>query len=232
MSDSKKTILVAGDVTVDWFMYPVGETDDGQNWRLHSSFDSNVLPGGAFLLADFTRAAIAAAGVAADVVSPQIPADLAGVSPEQFVHSNVALQEFPSADGKKAKALRIQKSLGYIGPEHAFPEAPVLTASPEAVDVIILDDAGNGFRSNESWWPKALTSSQDSTVVCKMCRPLADGPLWQHLKTHLKDDLVVVINPEDLRQTRGVHLSHGLSWERTAKDFVYQLQRSESLREL
>ena len=44
MSNAKKIILVAGDVTVDWFLYPVGATDDRQNWRLHSSFHSNALP--------------------------------------------------------------------------------------------------------------------------------------------------------------------------------------------
>ncbi len=35
MIDGKHSIVVAGDVTVDWFMYPIKASDKSENLRLH-----------------------------------------------------------------------------------------------------------------------------------------------------------------------------------------------------
>jgi len=43
MIDKKHSIVVAGDVTIDWFMYPVKARDEGDNWRLHYALHSDAL---------------------------------------------------------------------------------------------------------------------------------------------------------------------------------------------
>ena len=34
MEKKEFKVVVAGDVTVDWFIYPVEASDEGENWRL------------------------------------------------------------------------------------------------------------------------------------------------------------------------------------------------------
>jgi len=227
-----KRIVVAGDVVVDWFMQPVGASDEGENWRLFPGCRGHALGGGAFLLADFVRRACKAAGVPAAVAGPEEPKDLRSIGPEKMVHSMVMLNG-PAAC-KNNRALRIERSLGYTGPatSRAAAGAGAPRPNPDVADVIVLDDAGNGFRETPRAWPAALKSpAAEAIVVYKMSRPLAQGPLWDRLAKPLmaKDSIVAVVGANDLRRMRGVHISASLSWERTAKEFVFQMQRSEAL---
>ena len=73
---------------------------------------------------------------------------------------------------------------------------------------------------------------EDSIIVYKMSRPLLAGTLWEEMSKNSPDNLVMVINASDLRQTKGVHISRSLSWERTARDFVFQLHRLDDLKGL
>ena len=227
-----KRIVVAGDVAVDWFMRPVGASDAGENWRLFPGCHSHSVGGGAFLLTDFVRRSCKAAGVSARVAGPEEPADLRSIGPEKMVHSTVRLGTFGARGG--GDVLRIEESLGYTGPQASRGTAGAPPRGPDGdvADVIVLDDAGNAFRHAQRGWPAALKSPQGAIIVYKMSRPLARGPLWASLTSPATDALVVVVSANDLRRTRGVHISAALSWERTAKDFVFQMQRSEKLKAL
>ena len=161
-------------------------------------------------------------GVSADVIGQQLPGSLKDISPDQIIHSNATLEHF-SGPGKKPKAvLRVREPLGYIGPKSGSPLALSPAPDPEHADVIVLDDAGNAFRNQDQSWPKALESSSGPIVVYKMARPLARGMLWNRLKNNMPETLVVVVNADDIRRIEGVNISSSLSWERTAKDFVFQ----------
>jgi len=82
---------------------------------------------------------------------------------------------------------------------------------PDA-DMVILDDAGNGFRSQEQYWPLALLEGgKKPIVIYKMSLPLAEGKLWDHVRKNHADRLVVVISADDLRAS-GVNISRCLSW--------------------
>jgi len=232
MSQAKKSVVVSGDVTVDWFLYPVAAADEGENWRLHSSFYSSALPGGAALLADFVKSALAARNREAETASPRFPQDLRNIPPERFIHSNVMLGDLGASGPKKPKALRVEKWLGYIGPQAGLLDPLPPTPDPELADLIVLDDAGNAFRRDPHAWPRALATAQDSTIIYKMSRPLVQGKLWEGLSKQFPENLVVVVHLDDLRRTKGVQISRALSWERTAKDFVFQLQRSDKLETL
>ena len=59
-------------------------------------------------------------------------------------------------------------------------------------------------------------------ILLKMSRPVAHGPLWEHLHRHFAERLIVVTTIDDLRQTE-VQISRELSWERTAQDLAWEL---------
>ena len=55
-----------------------------------------------------------------------------------------------------------------------------------------------------------------------MSRPIADGPLWAHLREHHARRLIAVLRVNDLRLAE-VQISRELSWERTAQDIFWEL---------
>ena len=231
MSKKEPVIVVAGDVTVDWFMYPVDTSDRGENWRLHTSSHADALPGGAALLTEFIRQSLEAESIPVRATGPRLSEPLRDIPPEKVIHSNVMLDRFQIRGGE-AKVLRISKSLGYIGPRSGLPQPVPPEHDFKDADIIVLDDAGNGFRDYRDIWHGALKCMGDHLIVYKMSRPLITGALWEEVSKNSPDNLVLVINASDLRQTSGVHISKSLSWERTAKDFVFQLLRLDELKQL
>jgi len=145
------------------------------------------------------------------------------------IHSNVVLDNFKVKGDKEAEVLRIKDFIGYIGPPDGELPSWVPESNDVKADIIILDDAGNGFREMPGAWPRALESVGDSIVIYKMSLPLLAGSLWNKVIKNPPENLIVVINANDLRKTEGIHISRSLSWERTAKDFVFELQWSDAL---
>lgn len=236
MARKESTVLVAGDVTVDWFMYPVKASDEGDNWRLHDALHSDVLPGGAALLTSFIQQSIKEDGILAVVKGPELPEkrDIRSISPDEIIHSNAILDNCKDLDNKKAEVLRIKSFLGYIGPSGN--KLPLLTLSLESneldAEIIVLDDAGNGFRKMKKLWPKALESGEDSIIIYKMSLPLLEGRLWKKICEKSRKNFIAIINASDLRRTAGIHISKSLSWDRTTKDLAFELQRADALNSL
>src|SRR5437870_2877266 len=80
MPEPKKiTVLVAGDVCLDVVGIPVAapsqKADEADNWRLTGEIRTSYLPGGAFQLAEFVRAAKPVINVLGP--TPCIPMELA-----------------------------------------------------------------------------------------------------------------------------------------------------------
>jgi len=223
--------VVAGDVTIDWFMYPVKALDEGENWRLHYALHSDALSGGAALLSKFIEQFLEEEDIETIVNGPKSSQNIKirDISPDKVIHSNVVLDNFKVKGDKVAEVLRIKKFIGYIGP----PDEELPSWIPESnnveANIIVLDDAGNGFREMAGAWPQALNSVGDSIVIYKMSLPLLTGSLWKKVIKNPPENLIVIINANDLRRTEGIHISKSLSWERTAKDFVFELQRSDVL---
>lgn len=219
MNHHPSKIIVAGDVCIDWLRWRAAAANKGLNWQLYEGTNWAALPGGAALLAEMLRRI---GGV--DVVAPQLTG-LRTTPPEEVLHSLADLDIFP-ADPKSGKRVyRIARFAGYTAaPDRQQPPPPPpIAADDPAADVVILDDAGNVFRSTPAAWPAALTAEgADPLVIAKLTRPLLKGELWEHLRTRNPDRTVIVINADHLREA-GVNLSRQLSWERTAKDFVWQL---------
>jgi hypothetical protein len=98
----------------------------------------------------------------------------------------------------------------------------VVSPTTEA-NIVVLDDANLGFRDHPELWPAAIAAdARPSWILVKMARPVAEGKLWDHVHQHHADRLIVVTPVGDLRRTE-VHISQGLSWERTAQDVAWEL---------
>lgn len=223
--------VVAGDVTVDWLEWPVAARQGtagatcSSNWRLHDGIRLTARPGGALLLAGLLQAA----GIAS-VAAPEMP-DPERVPATEVLHSRVRLARFAvSTDGhSRDRVWRVKDDCGYTGPDSGRLDPLRFRNDDPLADLVVLDDAGNGFRDEPSAWPQALAAAgRQPLVLLKMSRPLATGPLFQKLTRSHGDRLVVVIDGDDLR-CEGANVSRRLSWERTAKDLVWQMANNRRL---
>ena len=234
MNAKQPRVVVAGDVTVDWLEWAVPAKDGAgadpacaSNWQLHEGIRMAARPGGALLLARLVEAA-GVTTVAAPVLS-----DLEEIPPSDVLHSNVRLARFPvssapadartwSGESRTCAATRGRRAAGC--------DPLGLSGDDPAADVVVLDDAGNGFRDEPAVWPKAvLASRRRPLILLKMSRPLATGSLFEELSRRHADRLVVIIEADDLR-CHGANISRRLSWERTAKDFVWQTREQPQAR--
>ncbi|MBP1767364.1 MAG: hypothetical protein H6P98_1479 [Candidatus Aminicenantes bacterium] len=235
-SSKKKipTILVTGDLSVDWFeaalappASPGGGTAGLQNWMIFPRVQRFARPGGAWLLAEFVRAA---AGDAAKVHSLP-PRHVERIPSSEIIQAYITLAGFPYSGAKKDEknmVFRTRSYSGFDGPTDGRASACPFREAPARAEFIVLDDAGNGFRDHRELWPEALEKPAEPTVVIKMSRPLAAGPLFDEVRARHARRLVVVINADDLRQ-EGIKISRRLSWERTAKEFVWQMASNPRL---
>ncbi len=229
---SKARIVVAGDLSVDWFEAETpprgqakGEPTNPRNWKTYPAVRREAKPGGAWLVADFVRAA-----TGAEVLAPPV-SDVRAIAAGELVHSYVELGRFPLGGGKKdekTSVFRVNSYKGFTGPEGDRPSAYPFKGQAAAPEIVVLDDAGNGFRDHESLWPAALSQAAKPLIVVKMSRPLTAGLLFDELRKRHAGRLVLVLSADDLRR-EGVKISRRLSWERTATDFVWQMASNPAL---
>jgi len=228
--DSLKKIVVIGDIAVDWFEVSIPPSAVGQeeaiyNWQTHPGILRFARPGGALFLANYVRTAT---GI--EILSPELK-NFKDVNTKKNIHSFVSLEKFPysiSMKDERTMVYRVKENMGFTGPDRGNPSCLSLKNDAPDADMVILDDACNGFRDLKSFWPAALNKGKKPLVVIKMSRPIAKGSLWEKIQEQHADKMVVVINADDLRQD-GVKISRRLSWERTAKDFVWQMASNRSL---
>jgi len=223
---SLKKIVVTGDVTIDWhevLIPPSRSKNNGSNsiynWQTYPGMLNFAKPGGALLLANFLRSAIGT-----NVLSPELK-KIEKVPPEEIVYSFVSLDKFPystSKGDKKNTVYRVKQYKVFAGPEKGKPSFLSVKNDESKAAMVVVDDAGNGFREASAVWPAALKKGNQPIVLIKMSLPIAKGSLWEEVQKHHAERLIVVISADDLRQ-EGAKISRRLSWERTAKEFVWQM---------
>lgn len=225
----EKKIAVLGDVCVDVLEVSTPSanrtlSETVSNWRLYPETYLHVHAGGASLLAEFIQAACDGKVVGLECV------DLDKPQHDGILQSHVKLGLFPKTLGSKDTALRIRRYAGFSGTANA-PLLPCIS-SGKGISLLVLDDPGNGFRYEPSAWEAAFRGlPKNSPIILNMCRPLMKGQLWDFLTKSYRDNLMIVLSADDLRAV-GVQISKRLSWERTAKDFVWQLANNVLLRPL
>jgi hypothetical protein len=227
-------IVVAGDVTIDWLQwtakYNKNEIRSSGKWVLNPGTRMRAETGGALLLARMVEAA-----TNSKVTTHKLE-NIENVSPKLVIHSMTILDTFllsrekwERKDGNN-KVFRVKQYGGFCGPNESSPLE--LHNDIDDAELVILDDAGNGFRDKREVWPKSiLDKGKSPTIILKIsCLP-ASGELWDYLvKEHL-NNLVLIINANDLREL-SADISRQLSWEQTAEDFYWQIINNPELKSL
>ncbi len=225
---SKTEILIAGDYTVDWnIAYQKSNPQNiSEQWNPQNLTQACRQPGGAALLADLIQHLIdALPSDQRDLYQiTKLGAPQGSVPPDDSrVHHSFAIwTRFPSEQGK------VWRVKTFLGLDPATQIGPAVSDNTQDspgkdADLVILDDAGLGFRNQPEMWPEILKNPEKNPwVVVKMAQPVAQGPLWDHLVQNNTDRLIVITPANDLRLTE-VQISKGLSWERTAQDVVWEL---------
>ena len=226
MDKTKLKIAVSGDVCTNVLTWRTfNKTNKGFKWENSPYFHRITKEGGALLLAKLVS-------LASDdnVISPKI-ADTNCELPKELLQSFSELELF-SVTGKENdpnKVYRVKKFLGYSGPISGKTEILPIINDDEKADMVIIHDEDNGFNSDEKLWPLALQSQENAPVVIyKVNKPTSSSKLWKQLEKYYMEDTIVVIDADDFR-AQGVNISKSLSWERTAIDFVWQINNNPNI---
>jgi len=233
-------IIVTGDVAIDWFELsnpPQASVKDEkkENWKTHKGIIRLPYKGGALLLAEgITKLMGGTPDCQVEGPSLQKPE-------EEISHEQMILSEAIIEYNKDRKAYYVKKPKGYLGPVkgnipqclHKDKYSEILKYPLNAKDtkLIVIDDAGNGFRNLSHLFPDTPDTIDPNTMVLyKMHSPLAQGGSWKWIKEKCDPEkLVTVINANDLRKIKEVDIASSLSWEKTAKDFSFHIMLNEYL---
>lgn len=227
MASKSQKIVVCGDAAIDvlqWEYKPESSHNScdnpHHNWQLYTGYHTKKIRGGSLLLAQMVHAACSV-----DIISQQIDT-IDTIPPEKVIHSLAILDKYPlTPDNKipKNNVYRVKQFCGFSGPSGTPPLPLKIQNDDRRAKLVILDDTGNGFRDKASVWPLSIKPGKTSPIILlKMSRPLATGDLWDQVSQNHAKKLVVIISANDLRECE-VNISHGLSWERTAEDFMWQI---------
>ncbi|MEA2237600.1 MAG: hypothetical protein QOC81_2324 [Thermoanaerobaculia bacterium] len=220
MSIAKKTVVVSGDVMIDWNM----SVDRDEIVAVRSWADTgNVrrIPhwGGAWLLEDLIKRFDS--GSSYNVLGIDRPSPFANPA----VHQTYTVVKASSDD-----VLRVDELLG-IERRDDMPSSVLANDDAEAA-VIALLDSDLGFDKKLEPWPKALAEDGHTPwVILKTSVPDFKQEFWRQLIAGHADRLIVVMTVEDLRR-KEIQLIRHLSWERTAQDLINELRRCPALQAL
>ena len=226
MNKTNLKIAVSGDVCTNLLTWRTfKKTTKGFKWENSPYVHSITKEGGALLLAKLVSLACEDT-----VISPKI-ADTNCELPKELLQSSSELELF-SVTGKENdhnKVYRVKKFLGYSGPVSGKPKLLPIVNDDENADMVIIHDEDNGFNSDEEFWPLTLKSSKNAPVVIyKVNNPTSSSKLWNQIEKYYMENTIVVIDADDFR-AQGVNISKSLSWERTAIDFVWQINNNPNI---
>jgi len=183
-------IVVAGDVSVDWYYWPRPSysSKEDTNWKLYEGIDTNPQLGGATLLAEWLRDILRIRTEESPYsLASQSCEDLIRKSLSEVLHTNVYLDLFPpfsSSDTKEeVKVYRVKNYLGHIASvdNKQHPASLEILEDRQDADIVIIYDAGDGFRFEKEVWPEALKGDRKPVVIYNMYPPLFKGDLWKHI---------------------------------------------------
>lgn len=214
-SDETWRTVVAGDVSIDWHLPRSRGAQQG-------TIGVSGQPGEAALLGELVAAVAGdvakGTGTAIEVLAPEVPS---GTTPadERFHHRHVIWA--CRADAGRA-VWRVEEFLGVDRAAAGAGAVPVRDDLEEP-GLIVLHDAGLGFRDQPGRWPRCVRepTGHQPWIVLRAARPVALDALWQRL-LGFADRLITVLHIDDLRLGE-VDISRGLSWERTAQDLLWEL---------
>lgn len=236
MADSPRSqvIVVTGDVTFDWNLAHIEKSaSGGAGWTAEAATRACWQRGGAALLGDLIHRTAENLGKHIEVRPNAAPAQEICPSAAQF-HRSYAIWKAYGKEGnwRVKEFLGLDKGNSQASTTDANWQFLEVNADTNEADVVVLDDAGLGFRDLQQYWPLAVTQPSGNTwYVLKMAHPVAQGPLWNRLIETVPDRLIVVMTVNDLRRQE-VQISRQLSWERTAQDVFWELTYNNGVQRL
>ncbi|WFA10065.1 hypothetical protein [Tissierella sp. Yu-01] len=225
MHNKEINIVVTGDISINILQWKTYDDTGKYSWQSYQQMHSIRKLGEDFLLSK-----LVALATNANVLSPKINCK----NHNDSIVSLVELGLFPETSdiNNKNEVYRISEFLGYSGPAEGSPKLYPIENDNIDADLIILDDENNGFNNNEEYWPLAIKSKEKHPIIIYKTNNLVESNnLWNHIEKYHINNTIVVINADDLR-AKGVNVSKGLSWERTALDFVWQMNNNPKLSSL
>jgi hypothetical protein len=228
-SKTEQIVIITGDIAMDWNLARTRRSKgDTPFWSADDTTSTSWQRGGGALLADLIEAIAKdlqrSGSLHFSIRQTGAPHKSSKVHPDngQYHHSYAIWSLFKY--GEKP-AWRVEEFLGLdrADSDPVQDWQKVVDDTPEA-DLVVLDDADLGFRNHPELWPMALDTKGKGRpwILLKMARPLAQGPLWEHLHRNYSDRLIAVATVDDLRLSE-VQISRELSWERTAQDVFWEL---------
>ena len=226
-------VVVTGDVTMDWNIACARPAHSAvANWS-GDTVDTRVYwqRGGAALLADLVEAIARSVGKtgepAFDLRQTAAPRQPVVPNDPRFHHGYTQWNLFPQVLGRAHDASPVWRMSEWLGLSMSLGDVATndwarVENDTASAALVLLDDAALGFRDAPELWPQAIRSTERPWIILKTSRPVARGRLWEHLREHHADRLVLLTTIDDLRQSE-VQISPRLSWERTAQDLVWEL---------
>ncbi len=166
-----------------------------------------------------------------EVDSPELLVDIESVTPEQIVHRVGEAKPQKRAGNSYISALK-----GCSGPRKYPPQCLVkdnkIVRYPETAEnskLVVINDKKDGFNSS-SYHRFIQTIDPSAIIVLKTHYPLDNDTFRGVIQKKDFNRLVTVVNADDLRKIKEVHISRSLSWERTAKEFLWQLSTNPELK--
>lgn len=229
MNNKNINIVVTGDVTINLLQWKTYDNNIKEySYQSYPQVYRSVKLGEDFLLSKLVDLS-----TEANILSPKIKDSSINLSNDSII-STVELGLFSLTNNinDKNKVYRVNEYLGFSGPSSGIPKIyPVINDDVNA-QIIIIDDENNGFNHSEEFWPLALKSHGKSPIIIYKTNNLVESNnLWNHIEKYHLENTIVVINADDLR-SKGVNISKMLSWERTALDFVWQMNNNPNLTSL
>lgn len=244
MSDKKnnKTVVVTGDLTIDWNIVRVKRADIIRNvWNAEDLTTAFCQKGGVAMLASLIKSIARNLNknkqndiTVREVSTPKVPINPCN---KNYHHSYAIWAPFKLDEGKSGneKVWRVKDFLGLCkacGKTSLSNNLKKVTDDHKNSDIVVLDDAALGFRDDDKYWPKSILKGNSKPwILLKMARPVAKGKLWDNLLKNHSDKLIVVMTVDDLRRSQ-VHISRQVSWERTAQDLIWELIYNPNVNEI
>jgi len=228
---AERIVIVTGDVAMDWNLAQMRPCKgDRSLWSANDATTMYWQRGRSALLADLVETIAGELqqkgfpGVSIRQTAAPLKPHKVHTDDDQYHHSYASWSPFKSGDeGKTPWRVERFLSMDLARSDIAHEWQKVVKDTPD-VDLVILDDAGLGFRNHPELFPLALTTKGKTHpwILLKMASPVAQGPLWEGLHRTHSDRLIVVATVDDLRLSE-VQISRELSWERTAQDVFWEL---------
>lgn len=228
VSTKKQTLVVAGDVSIEWRFARSSTAHGDTPVEVEYYTRCYPEPGGADSLGRILKA------IAPDdwtVLSPEVtptrPDD------RRFWHAFLDCSAYPGSaelrDGTADPLWRINKWLGVdratLDPT---PETQVQNDSGDA-RLVVVEEARNGFARRPDLWPQSFVSPivDDAWLVLRWFGDLKTPDLvglLTHARTKFERRLILVTTVDELRLS-GMRVSRSLSWEQTVEDLVREVAR-------